>query len=165
MVQEGKIRIRRANIYDWDEAMALAWRTFLRFEANDYGQEGIDNFRDFLTDALLHRMFLKGDYPVFIALDGEKQAGMISLRNKRHISLLFVEEGHHHQGIGRKLIQSMEQYIQAEYQERKITVNAAPYAVGFTVRSVLRTWRLSCRRMVSSTRRWRKGFYDIVKTV
>lgn len=131
MVQEGKIRIRRANIYDWDEAMALAWRTFLRFEANDYGQEGIDNFRDFLTDALLHRMFLKGDYPVFIALDGEKQAGMISLRNKRHISLLFVEEGHHHQGIGRRLIQSMEQYIQTEYQERKITVNAAPYAVGF----------------------------------
>lgn len=131
MAADNNIQIRRANIYDWDEAIALAWRTFLKFEAKDYGQEGIDSFRDFLTDALLHRMFLKGDYPVFIALDCGKQAGMISLRNKRHISLLFVEEGHHHQGIGRRLIKSMEDYIQKEYQEKKITVNAAPYAIGF----------------------------------
>ena len=131
MASENTIQIRQANIYDWDEAIALAWKTFLKFEAKDYGQEGIESFREFLSDALLRRMFLTGEYPVFIALDGEKQAGMISLRNKRHISLLFVEEGHHHRGIGRKLIKRVEEYIQKEYQERKITVNAAPYAVGF----------------------------------
>ena len=74
MVQESNIQIRQANIYDWDEAMALAWKTFLKFEAKDYGQEGIDSFRDFLTDSLLRRMFLMGEYPMFIALDGEKQA-------------------------------------------------------------------------------------------
>ena len=103
----------------------------MKFEAKDYGQEGIDSFREFLSDALLRRMFLKGDYPVFIALDGEKQAGMISLRNKRHISLLFVGEGHHHRGIGRRLIESVEEYSRREYQEERLTVNAAPYAVGF----------------------------------
>ena len=126
-----EIQIRRANIYDWDQALALAWKTFLKFVAKDYEQEGIDSFRDFLSDALLRRMFLTGEYPMFIALDGGKPAGMISLRNKRHISLLFVEEGYHRRGIGRKLIKNMEDYIQKEYQERKITVNAAPYAVGF----------------------------------
>lgn len=131
MVSENTIQIRRANIYDWDEAITLAWRTFLKFEAKEYGQEGVKSFRDFLSDSLLHRMFLKGEYPMFIALDGEKQAGMISLRNKRHISLLFVEEGHHHRGIGRALIECMEKYIRNEYQERTITVNAAPYAIGF----------------------------------
>ena len=131
MVSENNIKIRQANIYDWDEAIALAWRTFLRFEAKDYGQEGVDSFRDFLSDSLLRRMFLMGDYPVFIALDGDKQTGMISLRNKKHISLLFVEEGHHHRGIGRRLIESMERYIRREYQEERITVNAAHYAVGF----------------------------------
>lgn len=130
-VPEDTIQIRRANIYDWDEAIALAWKTFLKFEAKDYGQAGIDSFREFLSDSLLRRMFLTGEYPMFIALDGGKQAGMISLRNKRHISLLFVEERHHHRGIGRGLIKSMEEYIQNEYQEKKITVNAAPYAVGF----------------------------------
>ena len=131
MAAENNIQIRQANIYDWEEAITLAWKTFLKFEAKDYGPEGVDSFRDFLADSLLRRMFLKGDYPVFIALDGEKQAGMISLRNKKHISLLFVEEGHHHRGIGRKLIECMEKYIRREYQESKITVNAAPYAVGF----------------------------------
>lgn len=131
MGAESEIQIRRANIYDWDEAVALAWKTFLKFEAKDYGQEGIDSFREFLSDGLLRRMFLTGEYPMFIALDGAKQTGMISLRNKRHISLLFVEEGYHHQGIGRMLIKSMEDYVRKEYQERKITVNAAPYAVGF----------------------------------
>lgn len=131
MGQDGNIRIRQANIYDWDEAITLAWKTFLKFEAKDYGQEGIDSFRDFLTDSMLRRMFLMGEYPMFIALDGEKQAGMISLRNKRHISLLFVEEKHHHCGIGRRLIANMEKYIRKEYLEEKITVNAAPYAVGF----------------------------------
>ena len=61
MVSENNIKIRQANIYDWDEAIALAWRTFLRFEAKDYGQEGVDSFRDFLSDSLLRRMFLMGD--------------------------------------------------------------------------------------------------------
>lgn len=131
MASDNTIQIRRANIYDWDEAIALAWKTFLKFEAKDYGQEGIDSFRDFLTDALLHRMFIKGEYPVFIALDGGKQTGMISLRNKKHISLLFVEERHHHCGIGKALIKSVEHYIRNEFQERTITVNAAPYAIGF----------------------------------
>lgn len=131
MEEENRIQIRQANIYDWDEAIALAWQTFLKFEAKDYGQEGIDNFRDFLSDALMRRMFLKGEYPMFIALEGRTQVGMISLRNRKHISLLFVEENHHHRGIGKTLIKSMEEYIRREYQGRIITVNAAPYAIGF----------------------------------
>ncbi len=131
MTSESGVQIRRANIHDWDEAIALAWRTFLKFEAKDYGQEGIDSFRDFLTDAMMQRMFLMGEYPVFVALDGKAQVGMISLRNKKHISLLFVEESYQHRGIGRKLVENMEKYIKMEYMETKITVNAAPYAVGF----------------------------------
>lgn len=131
MASENKVQIRRADIHDWDKAIALAWRTFLKFEAKDYGQEGIDSFRDFLTDAMMHRMFLMGEYPVFVALDGEEHVGMISLRNKKHISLLFVEERYQRRGIGRKLIENLEKYIKMEYMETKITVNAAPYAVGF----------------------------------
>lgn len=131
MASENGIQIRRADIHDWDEAVALAWRTFLKFEAKDYGKEGVDSFRDFLSDAMMRRMFLMGEYPVFIALDGKKQVGMISLRNKKHISLLFVEEEYHRRGIGRRLIKSIEEYIRQEYRGRMMTVNASPYAVGF----------------------------------
>lgn len=131
MTQENNIQIKKASIYDWDGAIELAWRTFLKFEAKDYGEEGIKSFRDFLSDSMLRRMFVKGEYPVFIALDGKHQAGMISLRDKTHISLLFVEEGYHHQGIGRGLIKKLEDYIKREYRGCRITVNAAPYAIGF----------------------------------
>ncbi len=131
MAQEKCIQIRRANIYDWDEAIKLAWITFLKFEAKDYGEEGIKSFRDFLSDTILRRMFVKGDYPMFIALDGEQMAGMISLRNKTHISLLFVGEDYQHLGIGRNLIRRLEEFIRKEYLGKRITVNAAPYAVGF----------------------------------
>lgn len=131
MGAETEIQIRRANIYDWDKAMALAWRTFLKFVAKDYEREGIDSFRDFLSDALLRRMFLTGEYPMFIALDGGKTAGMVSLRGRKHISLLFVEGQYHRMGIGRRLVERLEEYSRREYGEKKITVNAAPHAVGF----------------------------------
>lgn len=131
MLQGNDIKIKKADIYDWDGAITLAWKTFLKFEACDYGEEGIKSFRDFLSDSMLRRMFLTGEYPVFIALDGKDQAGMISLRNKTHISLLFVKDGYHHRGIGRSLIRRLEEFIRKEYCGTRVTVNAAPYAVGF----------------------------------
>ena len=48
--QEGAISVRPAYREEWDDAMALAWRTFMRFEAQDYTQEGIKSFQDFITD-------------------------------------------------------------------------------------------------------------------
>ena len=126
-----EIEIVKASIYDWDSVIDLAWRTFLKFEAAEYGAEGIKSFRDFLAAPMLKRMFILGDYVVFAAKDGEKYAGMISLRNKKHISLLFVEEAYHRKGIGRKLILEAEKYIRSEYGEEAMTVNAAPYAVEF----------------------------------
>ena len=42
--------------------MALAWKTFLEFEADDYEPEGIRSFEDFITDSALHRMFIMGAY-------------------------------------------------------------------------------------------------------
>lgn len=131
MNQGKNIQIRQAGIYDWDNSVELAWKTFLKFEAKDYGEEGVKSFRNFLSDSILQRMFIKGEYPVFIALDGERMAGMISLRDKSHISLLFVEEDYQHQGIGKGLIRSLEEYIREEYHGFRVTVNAAPYAVGF----------------------------------
>ena len=125
------VEILKASIYDWDHVMNLAWRTFLKFEAAEYGEEGTKSFRDFLTSSMLKRMFVLGEYAIFMAKDGENYAGMISIRNKKHISLLFVEEAYHRKGIGRKLIQEAEEFIKTEYGEKNMTVNAAPYALEF----------------------------------
>lgn len=116
---------------EWDDAMMLAWRTFMRFEAQDYTKRGIESFQDFITDQVLHRMFLMGAYQVFGAFVEDTLIGIISLRNETHISLLFVDADYHMKGVGKKLIEYVVNYVCNEEGYRKVTVNAAPYAVGF----------------------------------
>lgn len=123
--------LRKGVMSDWEDAMSLAWKTFLKFEATDYEAEGIENFKKFITDSTLLRMFLLGAYPMFVALDEEKIVGLITLRDKKHISLLFVDGDYHKKGIGSALICSMRDYVKDEYGEKEITVNAAPFAVEF----------------------------------
>lgn len=115
---------------EWENAMGLAWKTFLRFEGTDYTQEGIDNFQDFITDQTLRRMFLQGEYILYGAFYRNQIVGIISLRNKQHISLLFVDEEYHMMGIGRKLIYEMKK-LEKELGGCRLTVNSSPYAVGF----------------------------------
>lgn len=124
-------QIRSAYRDEWDDAMALAWKTFLQFEADSYSMEGIKNFEDFITDTTLHRMFIMGAYQMFVALDHKQIIGMITLRNASHISLLFVDEKYHRQGIGRALIEYLREYLLSETDISRVTVNAAPYGVAF----------------------------------
>lgn len=124
-------QIRSAYRNEWQDAMALAWKTFLRFEADVYTPEGVKNFENFITDSTLHRMFVMGTYQLFIALDGNKVVGMITLRDMAHISLLFVDEAYHRRGIGRALINHLTDYLMTEVGMYRVTVNASPYGVEF----------------------------------
>lgn len=124
-------QIRNAYRDEWEDAMALAWRTFLRFEADVYSPEGVKNFENFITDSTLYRMFVVGSYQMFVALDGKKIVGMLTLRDGTHISLLFVDEKYHRRGIGRALLQYMCHYLLTEVQAFRVTVNSSPYGVGF----------------------------------
>ena len=131
MTRQIPYQIRNAYRDEWDDAMTLAWKTFMKFEADIYTDEGIQNFEDFITDTTLHRMFLMGVYQMFVALDRKQIVGMLTLRNNSHISLLFVDEKYHRRGIGRALIEYLREYLLAEAGISKVTVNAAPYGVAF----------------------------------
>lgn len=80
-------QIRNAYRDEWEDAMSLAWRTFLRFEADVYSPEGVRNFENFITDSTLYRMFVVGSYQMFVALDGKKIVGMGSRHMIRHTFL------------------------------------------------------------------------------
>ena len=131
IIDKSKIMVRCAYHSDWDGAMKLAWDTFARFDAPDYSQEGIDNFRKFVNDEMLHKMFLAGQYQLFVAVEGDKCVGMLTLRERKHISLLFVDERYHRNGIGSALINYVSLYARDEEGLDRLTVNASPYAVGF----------------------------------
>lgn len=130
-MQKEAFKIRPGWTADWQPAMELAWKTFLRFEAGDYSEEGIHNFRDFLADRSLEEWFQEGKYPLFVACHEQQVIGMVTLRNNNHVSLLFVDERHHRKGVGRALLQYASKYLETELKCSSMTVFAAPYAVEF----------------------------------
>lgn len=130
-LEESKFCVRPVYANEYEDAMALAWKTFLRFEAHDYTEEGVKSFQNFITNENLKRLFDTGQYPIFGAVYRGELVGMLSLRNSAHISLLFVDEHFHYQGIGKRLVKYACTYIKRELDGFKVTVNASPYAVGF----------------------------------
>lgn len=122
---------RAAHSDEWQDAMGLAWRVFLKYVAPGYCEQGVNSFRNFVTDNTLYRMFTTGSYRLFGAFDAGSLIGMITLRGERHISLLFVDEKYQHRGIGAALIGIVGQFAGRKPGESRLTVNAAPDAVGF----------------------------------
>lgn len=116
---------------EWSPAMKMVWKTFLKFEGQDYTQEGIRNFFDFITDDDLYQAFLRGNYRMMVALDGARVIGVGSVRNGNHLSLLFVDEEYHRRGVGRRLLDKLCNYLKTEAGECRMTLKAAPYAVDF----------------------------------
>lgn len=122
---------RAAHADEWQDAMGLAWRVFLKFVAPGYGERGVNSFRDFVTDNELYHMFLTGSYHLFGAFDAGRLIGMITLRSGHHISLLFVDEKYQQRGVGAALVDIVGQFAGRKPGEGRLTVNAAPDAVGF----------------------------------
>lgn len=123
--------IRWAYDEEWEAAMELVWKTFLKFEGNEYTEEGIRNFYEFISDGQLYEAFLEGKYQVMLALDCGKIIGVASVRYGNHLSLLFVDEEYHRQGVGKRLMNRLCQYLKDEAGERYISLKASPYAVNF----------------------------------
>lgn len=123
--------IRWALDEDWEPAMRMVWNTFLKFEGKDYTREGVQNFFRFITDEDLRQAFLRGEYKLMVALDGDRIVGAGTLRSIHQLSLLFVDSEYHHRGIGRMLVELLSNYLVEELGERYMFVKAAPYAVDF----------------------------------
>lgn len=123
--------IRWAHRSEWSPAMRMIWKTFLKYEGNDYTQEGIKSFFDFITDDDLYASFLRGEYQMMVALAGGEVIGAGSLRSGNHLSLLFVDERFHRMGVGSAILGKLCDYLKTEAGERRMSLQASPYAVNF----------------------------------
>ena len=92
------MEIRKIKDEEMPMALDLTWKTFFEFEAPDYTEEGIEEFRKSIYDKewLSARDF-------WGAFDNEKLLGLIATRNYNHIALFIVDGKYHKQGIGRSL--------------------------------------------------------------
>ena len=97
---------------------------FCRFEAPEYSEEGITEFKNFLNN---EEEIGKLDF--YGAFDKASDiVGVLAMRKPSHISLFFVKAEYHRQGIGRQLFEK----ILCDYQPQGIgvfTVNSSHYAV------------------------------------
>lgn len=102
------------------EALDLVWRVFLEFEAPDYTEEGIKEFKKAIDD---EDWVKKRDF--YGAFDeNNKLLGVIATKDLNHIALLFVEGAYHRQGIGKKLYEKVKSLNNDDF----FTVNSSPYA-------------------------------------
>ena len=102
-------------------ALDLTWAVFLEFEAPEYAEEGVRNFRAYLDDKEK-----TAKLRFYGAFDGETLVGTISVRAPQHIGGFFVRGDYHRRGIGRALFAAMAR----DFEKQEFTVNSSPYAVG-----------------------------------
>lgn len=116
--------MREINIKDienTDAALSLVWEVFLEYEAPEYSENGVNEFRKSINDeAYWQQLSFYGAY-----LD-DTLVEVIATRNGgAHIALFFVYGKYHNQGIGRKLFET----AKSNCTFAKMTVNSSPYAV------------------------------------
>ena len=70
---------------EWEDAMQLAWDTFLVFEAPDYSVKGVYNFKSFVRDPLLKKMFTYGEYIAIGAFLDNRMVGILGLISDRRL--------------------------------------------------------------------------------
>lgn len=113
--------IKRIQKTEMPEMQTLVWEVFMKFEGSEYEISGIEEFRSFLYNKTIF------DHVEFWgAYSNMELIGVIASRNNRkHITLFFVKENYHKQGVGRKL---WEHFLQ-QTTHSSISVNSSPYAL------------------------------------
>ena len=111
--------------------MALAWRTFLKYEAPVCSPEGVGSFYRFVTSVDLEKMFLIGEYKAFGAFEDGKIVGISGVRSGNLLSILFVDGEHQHKGIATSLVVMAGRFIRDVNKKDRMMVYAATGAIGF----------------------------------
>jgi len=120
--------IRKLEAEDLQNALRLVWETFLEFEAPEYSDEGIQEFRDFIDLSAVMDKQSKSELFMWGCFDENKIVGVIATKRPCHISLLFVDKNYHQKRIARTLYNTVLDYYKTNSQCSVMTVNSSLYA-------------------------------------
>lgn len=123
--------IRKVEFDNIDNAFNMVLNVFMEFNAPDYGEEGVNSFKNgLINNDLFKNRFDTGDQLMFGAYLEGKVIGVIAVSARNHISLLFVDKIYHNKGIATSLFNSLLHELKCR-KATKITLNSSPYAVKF----------------------------------
>ena len=113
-----KIRLVQPN--ELPKALELVERVFMRFEAPDYAQKGVETFLAFLNNPEAVAAL-----SIYGAFSGDVLIGVIAMRGSSHIALFFVDADQQGKGVGRALFSAAKAECPADF----MTVHSSPFAV------------------------------------
>jgi GNAT superfamily N-acetyltransferase len=117
--------IRELRHDEVEEALKLVWRVFEEFEAPEYSEQGVSEFKKFISFLEVEKRCQNGEL-MLGAFEADKLVGVLSVNvNRSHISLMFVDKKYHRRGVARAMFNEAINQIKPEY----LTVNSSPYAV------------------------------------
>jgi len=113
-----------------EQALDLVWKTFLVFEAPDYTDEGVQEFKKYIEPCAIAKKLADKELKIWTCRYGGEIVGVIAANGSIcHINLLFVDSEHHRKGIARSLVESAINHYKEHTDFRELTVNSSPYAV------------------------------------
>jgi GNAT superfamily N-acetyltransferase len=110
------------------DALNLAETVFMAYVAPEYSQEGVKTFLEYIQYDAIKKLIDENILRFWVCMDGRTVVGMIAMRQKAHISLMFVDSRCHRRGIARRLFQAA---MDAAQNIKETTVHSSLYAVPF----------------------------------
>ena len=120
--------VKELAIQDLSQALNLVWDVFLEFEAPDYCEEGVQEFKKFIECNSIRDKLLQSQFNIWACYDNNKIIGVLATRPPCHISLLFVDKQYHRKGIARAMFNEMLTHYKTNSNYSEIMVNSSPYA-------------------------------------
>ena len=111
------------------KALELVWTVFLEFEAPDFSNQGIEEFRHFISYPSIIEQLAKKELFMWGCIADKELTGVIATKGMNHISMLFVKKEYHRRGIARSLFHTVEEKCKSAGNISEITVNSSPYAI------------------------------------
>lgn len=126
-----KYMTRRVKPEEVKSALNLARKVFTKFVAPIYTDEAINKFiKDCIDNEEYINNYISGNHIMLIALDKECIIGLISERGNANISMLFIDENYHRQGVATAIMEKMVVELRMN-GFNKITLDSSPYALPF----------------------------------
>lgn len=121
--------IKELHKEDIKKALTLVWSVFEEFEVPDYSEQGVKCFQEFINYESIIEKFTRGEIVLWGNFMNNDLVGVIAIRDKNHICMLFVSKDFHRQGIARNLFETILAACCKDDDIDSITVNSSPYAV------------------------------------
>ena len=115
------LEVRELLNNEKDEALLFAKRVYIESEDDSYSEQGIETFCSFVDNKEITESF-----KIYGAFGDNILKGIIATdREKKHISLFFVDKGSQGKGIGKELMN----VIVNDNENSYITLNSSRYGV------------------------------------